>query len=413
MFQQIKTMSIVGLCVVGISLTCLMVARVDLFKLFTASLSPSTQQAAPLEWYASDYTSQGPTDGKTTWDVATSYCASLPTTGGTYPGVAWRLPTIDELMATHNVSAPANLQPWYYWSSTEVEGDSASAYDLDMTSAIVSPQENIGKILPDDYVRCVRNAIIYPPDAPTNISAMGGDKQMTISFTAPESDGGSPITLYTVTSNPDNITATGTASPITVTGLTNGTIYNFTVTASNLAGTSVPSVVSISVVPMGSGGGRINRDEIYPCTDFTYSDWSDCVDSVQTRTVLSSSPAGCTVPGGLVALTQVCGSPTTIEWYDADTPSDKTDWYTASSTCASLTTDGGGWRLPLMSELIAKHQETNSLPAGFQSSYYWSGTSDSNNNDNAYVVLMSTGTFRTFPKNRPNSSVTSYVRCVR
>jgi hypothetical protein len=59
-------------------------------------------------------------------------------------------------------------------------------------------------------------------------------------------DGGAPITGYTVTSSPDathpgGLTASGTASPITVTGLTNATRYTFTVTATNSAGTSAAS----------------------------------------------------------------------------------------------------------------------------------------------------------------------------
>jgi hypothetical protein len=58
-----------------------------------------------------------------------------------------------------------------------------------------------------------------------------------VSFTAPASDGGSPITSYIVTSSPDGITATGSRSPIIVKGLTNGTSYTFTVQAINKVGT--------------------------------------------------------------------------------------------------------------------------------------------------------------------------------
>ena len=86
------------------------------------------------------------------------------------------------------------------------------------------------------------------PGAPTIGTATAGNAQATVTFT-PASDGGSPITGYTVTSSPGSITATGTASPIAVTGLTNGTAYTFTVTATNAIGTGAASATSNSVTP--------------------------------------------------------------------------------------------------------------------------------------------------------------------
>jgi hypothetical protein len=82
------------------------------------------------------------------------------------------------------------------------------------------------------------------PDAPTNANAIAGTNQATVSFSAPANDGGSPITGFTVTSNPSGITATGTQSPIIVTGLASGTTYTFTVTATNSVGTGLPSIPS-------------------------------------------------------------------------------------------------------------------------------------------------------------------------
>ncbi len=96
------------------------------------------------------------------------------------------------------------------------------------------------------------------PGAPVGAAAQAADGQATVSFDAPASDGGTPITAYTVTSAPAGLSAGGTGSPITVTGLTDGTSYNFTVTATNAAGTSPPSTSSNSVTPLaptGSGGG--------------------------------------------------------------------------------------------------------------------------------------------------------------
>ena len=85
------------------------------------------------------------------------------------------------------------------------------------------------------------------PDAPTIETAVAGNQQATVSFTAPSSDGGSAITSYTATSSPGDITGTISQSgsgSITVTGLTNGTAYTYTVTATNAIGTSVASTAS-------------------------------------------------------------------------------------------------------------------------------------------------------------------------
>jgi len=90
------------------------------------------------------------------------------------------------------------------------------------------------------------------PDAPTIGTVTLGNAQATVSFTAPSSNGGAAITSYTATSNPEGLTATvyqADGGDITVTGLTNGTSYTFTVTATNAIGTSIASAASSSVTP--------------------------------------------------------------------------------------------------------------------------------------------------------------------
>ena len=90
------------------------------------------------------------------------------------------------------------------------------------------------------------------PDAPIIGTATLGNAQATVPFTAPSSDGGSPITSYTATSSPGGITGTLSQSgsgSITVSGLTNATAYTFTVTATNAIGTSLASAASNSVTP--------------------------------------------------------------------------------------------------------------------------------------------------------------------
>lgn len=86
------------------------------------------------------------------------------------------------------------------------------------------------------------------PDPPIIGAAIPGNQQASIGFSPPASDGGSPITSYTVTCNPNGFAASGAVSPITVTGLANGTTYGCSVTATNAAGTSQPSA-TVSVTP--------------------------------------------------------------------------------------------------------------------------------------------------------------------
>ncbi|HTS15769.1 MAG TPA: hypothetical protein VMH24_08870 [Candidatus Sulfotelmatobacter sp.] len=62
------------------------------------------------------------------------------------------------------------------------------------------------------------------PGAPTDVSATPGNASALVSWTAPSSDGGGPITGYTATSSPGGKTCTtGGGLSCTVGGLTNGT----------------------------------------------------------------------------------------------------------------------------------------------------------------------------------------------
>jgi uncharacterized protein (TIGR02145 family) len=88
------------------------------------------------------------------------------------------------------------------------------------------------------------------PDPPTAVVATAGNASASVAFVAPTNNGGSAITGYTVTSSPGGITATGTTSPINVTGLTNGTAYTFTIVATNAIGNSSPSTASSAVTPL-------------------------------------------------------------------------------------------------------------------------------------------------------------------
>jgi hypothetical protein len=102
------------------------------------------------------------------------------------------------------------------------------------------------------------------PAAPSWVAATAGNGSASVTWTAPN-NGGSSITSYTVTPYQGGVAqqaTTVTGSPpttsATVTGLTNGTSYTFTVSATNAVGTgpaSAPSNAGTpSPIPQGQWG---------------------------------------------------------------------------------------------------------------------------------------------------------------
>ncbi|HEY0964077.1 MAG TPA: fibronectin type III domain-containing protein, partial [Pseudomonadales bacterium] len=125
------------------------------------------------------------------------------------------------------------------------------------------------------------NAVV--PGAPTIGTATAGDTLATVSFTAPASNGGVAITGYTVTSTPGHITANGTSSPITVAGLTNGTAYTFTVTATNSIGTGSASAASNSVAPAAPPPSPPESNPFNPGGTQTQTNLDPAIGVVPTR----------------------------------------------------------------------------------------------------------------------------------
>jgi probable HAF family extracellular repeat protein len=129
----------------------------------------------------------------------------------------------------------------------ELGGGYSSAVAVNVVGQVAG-----SSFLADDTQAAVFWQPVNPPSAPQTVSALPGDGLATVSFTAPASTGGAPVTYFTATASPGGRQSSGIGSPITIYGLTNGASYTFTVTATNLAGAGAPSAPSNAVVPLGS-----------------------------------------------------------------------------------------------------------------------------------------------------------------
>ena len=153
------------------------------------------------------------------------------------------------------------------------------------------------------------------PGQPTSLSGTAGINQVSLSWSAPTSNGGSAITDYVIEYSTNSgstwvtfVDAVSSTTSSTVTSLTNGTGYIFRVTAKNIAGNGTASLTTSAIVPrtmpsaaqsvagtsgnaqvaltwsapVSTGGAAVTDYEIQYSSDGT--NWTTFSDSVSTTT---------------------------------------------------------------------------------------------------------------------------------
>jgi len=111
------------------------------------------------------------------------------------------------------------------------------------------------------------------PEPPVATDASAGVGQISVSF-SPRANGGSPVSYYVA--NCGGASRSGSASPITVSGLASGSSYSCSVTAVNAVGSSLPSnsVSATTQYPVddSDGDGWKNNEDAFP---YDSSEWLD------------------------------------------------------------------------------------------------------------------------------------------
>lgn len=158
---------------------------------------------------------------------------------------------------------------------------------------------------------------VTPPGTPIIGTVQPYDKALTISFSAPVASGGGASSSYTATCSAGTETksASGQSSPITISGLSNGTAYSCSVTASNSAGTSPASAVVIgspspqpkplTVTPILGGFGSGAIVDLFR---------ADTGERIESKTTGADGTATVSVPASYtgIAIVRVSGSGSTV-----------------------------------------------------------------------------------------------------
>lgn len=160
--------------------------------------------------------------------------------------------TANNILVLRGTGGGAFAAPVSFAAGTNAFGIFLADVDGDGRLDVVSTSFNSDQV----FVRLNTSAV--RANSPTAVVATAGPAQISVAFSSPTDAASLPIVDFTATCG--GVSATGTGSPIVVTGLTNGTAYTCTVVARNANGTSAASAPSNSATPQALAAVSLASD---------------------------------------------------------------------------------------------------------------------------------------------------------
>ena len=132
---------------------------------------------------------------------------------------------------------------WFYRYDSSVVGHAYA------TSNFPAPGQTFYGLTMGSYYTGTNTTTV--PGVPTGLTAVPGNTQVMLNWTAPSNNGGAAVDYYLIYENGNLLATHYTSTSTTITGLTNRQSYSFTVAAHNSAGIGA-ATSAVSVTPSSS-----------------------------------------------------------------------------------------------------------------------------------------------------------------